>query len=331
MFLLPIIQVPHILGLTASPVMRSDPSSVTKIEETLDAICRTPTKHREELRLQVKLPVLSHVTYQPLMPESSLGSYTRTIDSLGQAFRNLKIVDDPYVISLLEENTERSRRKLEKIQINHKTWCQEQMKSFHATTLKICSEIGAWAADYYAFQVIARVKKSAKESGTSFGIWDVANAEKQYLAKALMSVDFAGYTACQTPASIPLVTDKVSKLVETLVRKSKSSGTFSAIVFVQGKLMSMSSICLHLWELGVQELFREPTCAFALGAWLLSFLAPSVHLGIVHTNSMIRKSVSGSARSPALSPSRNSRSLPYWDDSWRLGSQLPCSEYRGAY
>ncbi len=246
-FLLQLVQVPHILGLTASPVMRSDPSSVTKIEETLDAICRTPTKHREELRLQVKLPILSHVTYQPLMPESSLGSYTRTIDSLSHTFRNLKISDDPYFISLREENTERSHRKLEKIQMNHKTWCRDQMKSLHATTLKICSEIGPWAADYYAFQVIARVRKSAEESGSSLGIWDIATAEKQYLAKALMGVDFAGYTACLTPASIPLVTNKVSKLVETLVRKSKSSGTFSAIVFVQGKLMFMSPFCLCLW------------------------------------------------------------------------------------
>jgi hypothetical protein len=124
------------------------------------------------------------------------------------------------------------------------------MRSFHATTLKICSEVGAWAADYYACQVIARVTKSAEESGTSLGIWDVANAEKEYLAKALMGVDFAGYTACQTPASIPLVTDKVSKLIETLVRKSRTSGTCSTIVFVQGKFMSMSPFCLRLWELG---------------------------------------------------------------------------------
>jgi hypothetical protein len=74
--------------------MRSDPLSVTKIEETLDAICRTPTKHREELRVQVKLPVLSHVPYQPLIPESELGSYTKTIDSLGQALKALKLSED---------------------------------------------------------------------------------------------------------------------------------------------------------------------------------------------------------------------------------------------
>lgn len=40
--------IPHILGLTASPVMRSNATSLVKIEETLDAICRTPTKHRAE-------------------------------------------------------------------------------------------------------------------------------------------------------------------------------------------------------------------------------------------------------------------------------------------
>ena len=157
--------------------MKSDPLSVAKIEETLDAICRTLTKHRAELRLQVKLLVLSQVSYQPLTSESSLERYTGTIDSLGQAFRDLKITEDPYVISLLEENTDRSRRKLAEIRLNRKIWRHDQMESFYATTLKICSELGAWATDYYVSQVIANVIKSAVESGPSVGIWDLAAAE----------------------------------------------------------------------------------------------------------------------------------------------------------
>jgi hypothetical protein len=114
--------------------MKSDPLSVAKIEETLDAICRTLTKHRAELRLQVKLLVL-------------------------------------------EENTDRSRRKLADIRLNRKIWRHDQMESFYATTLKICSELGAWATDYYVSQVIAKVIKSAVESGPSVGIWDLAAAE----------------------------------------------------------------------------------------------------------------------------------------------------------
>ncbi len=94
------LSVPSILGLTASPVMRSNPKSLTNIEETLDAICRTPTKHREELRLQVKLPVLEQIYYQ----EDLLTAVPRSIISLNEVYANLKLQGDPYVISLVKQN-----------------------------------------------------------------------------------------------------------------------------------------------------------------------------------------------------------------------------------
>lgn len=137
--------VPHILGLTASPVMRSDPLSLTKIEETLDAVCRAPIAHRSELRLQVKRPILEQITYTNLSPES-MTTYTATIASLGQAYTELKISDDPYVLDLLKENTEKSMRKLQKVLLNRKTWCQNQIRSIYALSLTICSELGGWAA-----------------------------------------------------------------------------------------------------------------------------------------------------------------------------------------
>jgi hypothetical protein len=252
-------QVPHIMGLTASPVMRSDPLSLIKIEETLDAICRTPIKHRAELRLQVKLPVLSQLSYQPLAHENSLASYTRTINSLGRAFRDLKISDDPYIIGLLQENTDRSRRMLEKARMNHKTWCHDQIKSLHATTLKICSELGAWSADYYASEVISKVKELAEEAGTPVGIWDVTNAEKQYLANALKGVEITRCTKGDNPAaSLPLVTDKVRKLIEILVRKSKSV-EFSGIIFVQER--ALAAVLAHLLSVHpeTRNLFRLGT------------------------------------------------------------------------
>src|ERR1700710_369708 len=77
------LSVPHILGLTASPVMRSDPQNLVQIENTLDAICRAPLKHRAELRLQVNLPVLSQVYYQGTQPEIPLTSPSKTMASLG--------------------------------------------------------------------------------------------------------------------------------------------------------------------------------------------------------------------------------------------------------
>lgn len=133
--------VPHILGLTASPVMRSDPTSLEKIENNLDSRCRTPTHARSELLLHVKLPTLSEVFYQTSSPAESLTGYTTTISTLGEAFASLNIYEDPYVLHLRRQDTEKSRRSLEKVLLNHKTWCFGQMKTFQAFALKVCQEV----------------------------------------------------------------------------------------------------------------------------------------------------------------------------------------------
>ncbi|KAI9055853.1 hypothetical protein LZ554_000792 [Drepanopeziza brunnea f. sp. 'monogermtubi'] len=68
--------VPRILGLTASPVMR------------------TPRKHRSELRLQVKLPKLVTVLYQTA-PQAGSEGHTKTMKTLEDAFLNMKVTADP--------------------------------------------------------------------------------------------------------------------------------------------------------------------------------------------------------------------------------------------
>lgn len=139
-----VLDIPHILGLTASPVMRSNLQSLVKIEETLDAICRTPTQHRAELRLQVKLPVLSQQVYEPNL----LTALSKTVRSLSKVVSalTLKITEDPYVLSLLKDGSEKSIEKAEKVCFSRKTWCQGQMKTFIATTIKIAIELGSSAA-----------------------------------------------------------------------------------------------------------------------------------------------------------------------------------------
>ena len=227
-------KVPHILGLTASPVMRSDPQSLIKIEETLDAICRTPIKHRSELRLQVNLPVLTHVYYKSSPPESLLSSYTRTLASLSQAFANLKIEGDPYVLDLINQGTDKSLRKLDKIRLSHKTWCQQQLKTLCATSLKICHELGVWAADYYVSSVVLKFMRMAEDADSFQGAWDISSAEKQYLAKTLKDVEIVAPEHSGQPFTIPMVSDKVARLIETVLQESSG---LSGIIFVQERAL----------------------------------------------------------------------------------------------
>ncbi|KAH8687849.1 dicer-like protein-like protein 2 [Tricladium varicosporioides] len=225
--------VPYILGLTASPVMRSDPTSLEKIEITLDSRCRTPTHARSELLLHVKLPTLSEVFYQTSNTAELLGGYTTTVSTLGKAFANLNIFEDPYVLDLRRQDTEKSRRSLEKVLLNHKTWCFGQMKAFHAFALKVCQELGNWAADYYVSTVVTKFLKIAGEVEDSFGgMWDVTTAEKQYLANALQKVEI-NPAASKLPDP-PLVSDKVQQLINILIRESNS---FRGIIFVQERVM----------------------------------------------------------------------------------------------
>lgn len=211
--------------------MQSAPKSVVKIEETLDAICRTPTRHRAELLLQVKRPVLSEVLFSSLPLESDFSQYTKTITSLGRAYASLKLKEDPYVIALMKEDTERSRRKLQKVMLNEKTWCSLQMKSFHATSLTVCRELGAWAADFYIAEVVTNYLKVIDEAENSLGGgWDVSSAERRHLAKALRKVDISR-TKSTLPQAIPMVSGKVRKLIDILVQEPN---TFRGIIF--GKL-----------------------------------------------------------------------------------------------
>ncbi|EPE27300.1 P-loop containing nucleoside triphosphate hydrolase [Glarea lozoyensis ATCC 20868] len=251
------LDVPHILGLTASPVMRSDPDSVNEIEQTMHAICRTPKQHRADLLLQVKLPVLSEVTFRTLTFAEEFASNIPLIKRLGRVYANLRIGDDPYVQRLRRDNSERSQRALDKVYQNHKTWCSGELKTFHTTALKMWRELGVWAAEFYIMEVLAKYDKIAYGSDESFETsWDIAPAEKAYLAKALNQVD-------KTHTSNPLlrtefdISDKVAQLIKVMLEQDTSK--FRGIIFVQeravvsvlAQLLSIHPQTRNIFKIGI--------------------------------------------------------------------------------
>jgi hypothetical protein len=177
-------------------------------------------KHRAELRLQVKLPVLSQVYYQGTPPEIPLITPSKIMTSLGKAFESLNIEDDPYIRDLISRGTEKSLRMLEKVRLNHKTPCHKQLKTFCATSLKVYQELGAWAGDYYVSSVISRFMKMADDAENFQGAWDISSAEKQHLAKALKNVEITAPEHNGQLANVPLVSDKVDRLIETFFLKA---------------------------------------------------------------------------------------------------------------
>ncbi|KAK0104085.1 Dicer-like protein 2 [Cadophora gregata f. sp. sojae] len=228
--------LPHILGLTASPVMRSNPRSLIEIEKVMDSICRTPSKHRAELRLEVKLPVLLQISYQA----ATTFTPSKSLASLKKAFVDMNIMEDPSFLSLLKDNSEKGRAKADKVRMTGKTWCSNQVKSFHSTASKINEELGTWAADYYIAQVVEKIRKAATGSQKHGNIWDIEGPEKQYLARVLSGVETTQRSSLGFE-DLGSVSDKVDKLVEVLLQEPN---TFQGIIFVQER--ASTSVLAHV-------------------------------------------------------------------------------------
>jgi len=220
---------PKILGLTASALTKSDPNSLFHIEKTLDCVCRTPTKNRLELQTHVKVPAFVQIFYNV-----SSGDRTRpqttSLASLERVFFSLDISEDPYILALKSDDSERSQRELAKLLLNHKTWVQQQMKRLLETSIVIYTELGPWAVDYYIHRIVENSKSLTETSGVDgfVGSQDASGSEKRYLHSKLRAVEISDRCiVTHTPTS--LFSDKVNKLVETLLSQT---GEVRGIVFV---------------------------------------------------------------------------------------------------
>lgn len=214
--------VPHILGLTASPLMRSNLDDLERLEQILDAVCQTPSKHRDELFAQVKRPDMILASYGNLGSEDA-GSPTPTMSRLSSVYRGLDIKTDPLILKFLAESSSRSLELLLKAVRTRDTYCQKQMKSFCVRARDTGTHIGPWAADYYIYKVISEFLNTLDTPDWQTS--DLAGQERIYLAKAFRAVD------PMPPSDIPApLSAKVNKLVDILERYQ---GEPMGIVFVK--------------------------------------------------------------------------------------------------
>ncbi|KAI8634193.1 RNase3 domain-containing protein [Xylariaceae sp. FL1651] len=174
---------PAILGLTASPIMGSRLDAIEDIEQTLNAVCKTPTVHREQLLAAVKRPVLSCIS----IPNSDDYIPTNSMTSLAKAFRSLDIYKDPYVLYLQREGSERSFSKLQKALERRETYCMKQMQSLCRRSAKVQQELGPWASNYFIYRAVTHFLDSATQSNIWFG--SMVAEEKKYLTDVLRRVE----------------------------------------------------------------------------------------------------------------------------------------------
>ncbi|KAI1117453.1 dicer-like protein 2 [Nemania sp. NC0429] len=177
------MQCPAILGLTASPIMRSSLDGIEEIEQTLDAVCKTPTIHREELLSAVNLPTLSSV----IVPDSGDRRPINSMVNLANATRNLNIYEDPYVLRLQRERTERSIYNLRKTLAKRDTRTIKQMQSFYRKSAEIHRQLGPWGSEYFIYQSVTQFLEENNQDLAWTESWTME--ERRYLSTILRQVE----------------------------------------------------------------------------------------------------------------------------------------------
>ncbi|TGJ83158.1 hypothetical protein E0Z10_g5610 [Xylaria hypoxylon] len=200
---------PAILGLTASPMVRSTLDGIEKIEQTLDAVCKTPTIHREELLSAVRRPTLSSIT----VPNSGDRLPVANLKNIAKAVRNLDIYQDPYILRLQGQRTPMSLHKLQNALNKKDTFSTKQMESLYRRGKEIHRELGPWASEYFIHEAVTRFLQSVDQDLTWFENW--GTTEKQYLANVLRQVEIRPPRAFKDITTLDL-SDKFTTLVQEL-------------------------------------------------------------------------------------------------------------------
>ncbi|KAF2143233.1 uncharacterized protein K452DRAFT_350330 [Aplosporella prunicola CBS 121167] len=231
-FYLPLLQdrsdvkLPGILGLTASPVLNAKANGLEIIEQSLNAITKTPKLHRMELLQFTHRPELVPLPYKYEPTEGPL-----IYSTLGSAYYGLDIAEDPYVLSLRkridESNDAEALKELKRVSLSYKTYVHEQVRKLYSRASEVLNELGGSATEFYIRSCIVRADYYLSRSG-SVPSW--SQAEAKYLREFLSGIAAVPSISSGGPPYEHL-SSKVETLIDFLVAEARPD--FNGIIFVE--------------------------------------------------------------------------------------------------
>lgn len=220
-------EIPAILGLTASPVINKRYRGLETLERNLDAISRTPKLHREMMLHYVHQPNLLRLLYPPNAFDMPV---PEALQILRRVYAGLDIEKDPYVIKLKAASSSKTKSpQLREVLLNHKTYCQNEIKGFLGKAEHVKHELGSWATEFFINACLENFRKAvAKDDYPTFDALDAA--EKSYITSAFESFQISVPNG-QDLKDDSQISPKVKILIDFL--EAEASVNFSGLVFVQ--------------------------------------------------------------------------------------------------
>ncbi|OGM48320.1 ATP-dependent helicase dcl2 [Aspergillus bombycis] len=217
--------VPCILGLTASPVVRSKSQEMKTLESNLDSICKTPQVHKQELTTYSHRPELLPIIYKA----TDEGPGGRALQALEHAWDTADSDEDPDAIPQ-NDNLSNGSGEYKALMIR-KTLCNEQIKRFVDRSRHIFTELGEWAADYYICTSVEQLRTTIRDQSLTL---DWEDEERAYLSNFLSKLPVAEVQAKLADLNHFPMSPKLAALINFLEKYDDPE--FSGLIFVQQRV-----------------------------------------------------------------------------------------------
>lgn len=235
--------VPHVLGLFASPVISAKSASLDKLETSLDATAVTPKHHRSDLTLYVRPPEAIKVTYAS--PSVSLPAMTPSKTALDRILQSYDFHTDPYVIeqkALAADGDAKSSMSVEKAFVKRKTWCYEQLSAISRRAESILNQLGPRACEWYIAE--CRSQTSLRGADQTALIPDVSSREKAHVSAIMQSISESSISE-RIDSGPESTTPKAEALVATLLQHVTAHSTSRTLIFAEERAVVLA-LCRSL-------------------------------------------------------------------------------------
>ncbi|KAK4935276.1 Dicer-like protein 2 [Elasticomyces elasticus] len=220
--------LPHILGLSASPIVKSSTSEIDQLEANLNAKCKTPMQQLEQYTGFVNMPKLEILTY-----EENIGLPSALLTRLKDAIAAVQLKDDPYVHELRQRSDLPAQEKLTKILKRNATSAIIELRRFSRSSAAIHADLGRWACDFYITACIQKLRAvvSCDKENQGPGVCPINSS--QFIDSVLQCFHESADLMYPDISANDILSPKVELLFELLTREYRS--TLRSLVFVQRK------------------------------------------------------------------------------------------------
>ena len=193
------------------------------MERNLNAVCKSPKLHRDQLLKHVHRPEMEARNYEIV----TSGAESTALKRLNILFQELDIEKDPFVLKHKALGYDLSYPPLAKALQTKSTFCQKQIKTLISTATMIFDELGAWPADYYLSCCVKKIQRLKVER---FEFEGLDYNEKNYLQNLFARSEWSE-PPTDFVANDSRLSSKSHCLLDILCEKPPTGKAFAGLIF----------------------------------------------------------------------------------------------------